>query len=141
MQGFETTRRTAPTQLRVGTDLIAVDSVAESLRKFGSRYLQRIYTENEIAYCATSPAEMTRRLAARFAAKEATLKVLRPDNFWLDWRSIEVVKTAGGWCEIELQGAARQLSEQAGIQSLSVSLSHEGGYALAVVAATVIGQS
>ncbi len=122
--------------VRIGTDLVGVESIAESLRTFGSRYLHRVYTAAEIAYCE-SGAQMHRRLAARFAAKEATLKVLRPDRHWLDWRSIEVVKMPGGWCELKLHGPAERLREQAGIVSLSVSLSHEPAHAIAVVAATV----
>lgn len=124
-------------QVRIGTDLMRVESVSESIRCFGSRYLERVYTEAEIAYCACSATEMARRLAARFAAKEATLKVLRPHRHWLDWRDIEIVKTPGGWCELQLHGAANRLREQSGILSLSVSLSHEADYAIAVVAATV----
>jgi phosphopantetheinyl transferase (holo-ACP synthase) len=49
------------TSVRVGTDLVEVDSVAESIRRFGSRYLERIYTTAELAYCAQSPAEMPPR--------------------------------------------------------------------------------
>ncbi len=124
--------------VRVGTDLVSVDSVAASVRSFGSRYLERLYTPAEIAYCRQSEAEMPRRLAARFAAKEACLKVLRPTQAWLDWREIEVVKMPGGWCELALHGEARALSEAAGLRGFSVSLSHEHTHAMAVVAATAL---
>ena len=137
MQSGGSVQQLMPVEVRIGADLMRVESVAESLRHFGARYLRRIYTEAEISYCTHSAPEMLRRLSARFAAKEATLKVLRPRQHWLDWRSIEVIKTPGGWCELQLHGAADQLCEQAGILSLSVSLSHEADYALAVVAATV----
>ncbi len=123
--------------MRIGTDLMRVESVSDSIRYFGSRYLERVYTETELAYCTSSTTEMACRLAARFAAKEATLKVLRPYQHWLDWRDIEIVRTAGGWCELKLHGPANQLREQSGILSLSVSLSHEADYAMAVVAATI----
>jgi holo-[acyl-carrier protein] synthase len=123
-------------QVRIGTDLVKVERIAESVRMFGERYLLRVYTAAELAYCEQSPAEMSQRLAARFAAKEATLKVLRPDHHWLDWRSIEVIKTAGGWCELQLHGAAELLRLRAGIADLTLSLSHESDYALASVAAT-----
>jgi holo-[acyl-carrier protein] synthase len=124
-------------EMRIGVDLIRVATVLESIRCFGSRYLERIYTEKERAYCASSTSEMGRRFAARFAAKEATLKVLRPHLHWLDWRNIEIIKTPAGWCEVHLKGEANRLREQSGILSLSVSLSHETDYAVAVVAATV----
>lgn len=122
--------------VRIGSDLVLVADIAHSLQCFGGRYLNRLFTPGEIQYCLQSPAEQTRRLAARFAAKEATLKVLRPDRHWLDWRSIEVIRSPQGWCDLLLHGHAEQLRQQAGIASLSVSLSHEGHYALAVVAAT-----
>ncbi|MES2186688.1 MAG: holo-ACP synthase [Pseudomonadota bacterium] len=123
--------------VRVGTDLVHVEGVAESVQRFGARYLDRIYTPAEIAYCRSSPTEMPRRLAARFAAKEACLKVLRPTQAWMDWRDMEVVKMPGGWCELELHGDARQLADRAGMHSFSVSLSHEQAYAVAVVAASL----
>lgn len=124
-------------EFRVGTDLVEVGRVEESLRRFGQRYLDRLYTPGEIEYCLRSEPDTARRLAARFAAKEATLKVLRPDAHWLDWRSIEVVKMPGGWCELALHGTAQQLRAAAGIGTLTVSLSHEQNYALAVVGAAV----
>jgi holo-[acyl-carrier protein] synthase len=116
---------------------MAVAQVSESIGRFRERYLQRVYTPEELAYCRDGGTEMPRRLAARFAAKEATLKVLRPDGHWLDWRSIEIVKAPGGWCEVRTHGAAERLRRREGIVSLSVSLSHETAYAIAVVAATV----
>lgn len=123
--------------VRVGADIIQVGTVRESIDRFGSRYLERVFTAAEIEYCQRSGAEMHRRFAARFAAKEAVLKVLRPDQHWLDWRTIEVIKTLGGWCEIRLHGPAELLAKRVGIVAISVSLSHEASYALAMVSATV----
>lgn len=123
--------------VRVGADLIQVETVRESIDRFGSRYLERVFTAAEIEYCQRSDAEMHRRFAARFAAKEAVLKVLRPDQHWFDWRSIEITKAPGGWCEVELHGPARELAKQAGIMDWSLSLSHEDSYALATVSAMV----
>lgn len=130
----------AALQLRVGTDLVKVATVAESIARFGARYLERIYTASEIAYCQESAAEMHRRFAARFAAKESVLKVLRPDQHWLDWRQIEIIKAPGGWCEVQLHGPAEQLARHAGVVALSLSVSHEDGYALAMVAATICAE-
>jgi holo-[acyl-carrier protein] synthase len=79
-------------------------------------------------------------LAARFAAKEATMKVLRPRDERPDWRTIEVRRDPGGWCELALSGSAARLAHDAAIDSLSVSLSHEAGMANAVVVATLLGQ-
>ena len=72
-------------------------------------------------------------LAARFAAKEAVMKVLRPVDVQLDWRSIEVHRMTGGWCEIRLSGQAAAMAAEAGIDEFAVSLTHEASVAAAVV--------
>lgn len=129
-----------PDGLRIGVDLVAVDEVAASVERFGDRYVKRIFTPHEIACCRRPPARdgtatryATESLAARFAAKEAVLKVLRPVDVQPDWRSIELHRMTGGWCEIRLSGAAEELATAAGIGALSVSLSHETTMAAAVV--------
>jgi holo-[acyl-carrier protein] synthase len=126
--------------VRVGADLVAVADVAESVERFGARYLDRIFTPHEITCCRTSPrahglqaAYSIESLAARFAAKEATVKVLRPVGPRPDWRSIEVHRDGGGWCEIRLWGRAATLAAGAGIDELAVSLTHESTMAAAVV--------
>ena len=123
--------------VRVGTDLCSAHDVAESVEHFGDRYLRRIYTDEELEYCASDPQLSAERLAARFAAKEATVKVLRPTGARPDWRSIEVRRDPGGWCEITLTGLAAELAREADISSLAVSLSHDNGLANAVVVATI----
>ncbi len=117
-----------------------VVDVAESVERFGARYLDRVFTAHEVDCCRRADARTGRAdgysvesLAARFAAKEATLKVLRPDGWRPDWRSIEVRSTRGGWCEIHLSGQAATLAADAGIEALEVSLTHESMVAVAVV--------
>jgi holo-[acyl-carrier protein] synthase len=119
----------------VGTDIATVGQVSESIARFGDRYLRRIYTEHEIASCTGPPPAAAAGLAARFAAKEATIKVLRPVGHHPDWRSMEVRRDPGGWCAMSLSGHAAILAEEAGIAELAVSLTHEGGLAAAVVVA------
>jgi holo-[acyl-carrier protein] synthase len=126
---------TGGTSVRVGADLAGVQQVVDSVARFGDRYLRRVYTEHEIACCPGLPSVAAAGLAARFAAKEATIKVLRPVDFQPDWRSIEITRHAGGWCDISLSGHAAALADQAGIAELAVSLSHEEGMAAAVVVA------
>lgn len=123
--------------MRVGADLVEVSAVARTVRDFGARYLQRIYTAGELAYCQAAATDPAPHLAARFAAKEATVKVLRPrpEDEGIDWRSIEVVRCDGGWCRIALHGAASRLGGRAGLHNFEVSLSHAEQYALAVVVA------
>jgi len=128
---------TLPPVLRVGTDLCSVTEVAKSVELFGERYLRRVYTEEELVYCMQEHSRSAERLAARFAAKEATVKVLRPLNSWPDWRTIEVRRDPGGWCELALSGSAADLARDARIVSLSLSVSHEGAMASAVVIAQI----
>jgi len=126
--------------LRVGVDLVVVDEVAESVRHFGDRYVTRVYTPHEIESCRSrgdgrdvSGALAIASLAARFAAKEAVIKVLRPVEVQLDWRSIEIHRMTGGWCEIRLSGRAAAMAAEVGIDEFSVSMTHETSVAAAVV--------
>jgi holo-[acyl-carrier protein] synthase len=126
--------------------------VAESVATFGDRYLHRIYTPQELASSRnpTDAAAMSegaatsggseagsgysyQSLAARFAAKEAAVKVLRPVGPRPAWRSIEVVRKPDGWCELRLTGLAARLAADAGIDRWAVSLTHEATMAAAVV--------
>ncbi len=122
--------------LRVGVDVVPVEEVARSVAQFGDRYVGRIYTDHEVACCRSSAAGgelVAESLAARFAAKEAVVKVLRPTGARPPWRSIEVHRLPEGACEIRLSGRAAELAEQAGISELAVSLTHERPLAAAVV--------
>jgi holo-[acyl-carrier protein] synthase len=121
--------------IRVGADLIRAQQVTESIIRFGDRYLQRIYTEHAIASCTGLPSVVDARLAARFAAKEATIKVLQPTDHQPNWRSMEVRRHDGGWCSMSLSGHAAELAERAGIVDLVVSLTHDEDVAGAVVVA------
>ena len=123
------------TAIRVGADVVAVHQVADSVDRFGLRYLQRVYTEHELSSCSGSAQVQAASLAARFAAKEATIKVLRPVGHQPDWRSVEVHRHAEGWCTMSLSGHAAVLADEAGIAELAVSLTHEGDVAAAVVVA------
>jgi holo-[acyl-carrier protein] synthase len=123
------------TAVRVGADVVVIHQVAESVDRFGACYLERVYTQHELKSCTGSSASRTASLAARFAAKEATIKVLRPTGHQPDWRSMEVRRDPGGWCTMALSGHAAALAEQAGISELAVSLTHEGDMAAAVVVA------
>jgi holo-[acyl-carrier protein] synthase len=121
-------------RLRVGTDLVRVADISHSIEQFGDRYLTRVYTPAELSTCRADGGWTVERLASRFAAKEAATKVLRPVE-GLSYQSIEVTLDELGAPELVLHGAARQRAEALGIQDASVSMSHEGEYAVAIVAA------
>jgi holo-[acyl-carrier protein] synthase len=116
-------------ELRVGIDLVEVDAVRESIRVHQDRYLRRIYTERELADSRGRPES----LAARFAAKEAALKVLRHEDEPVPWSAIEVMREPGGRTALRLSGRAAELA--GGIDQIAVSLTHEGPFASAVVVA------
>lgn len=122
--------------VRVGIDLVTVDSVRDSLDAHGEHYLARVYTAGEREDCATPTGVDPERLAGRFAAKEATLKVLRPGEVGVPWYCIEVVRDAGGWVELELSGPAAAVAADGGVTDLALSITHEGGFASAVVIAS-----
>jgi holo-[acyl-carrier protein] synthase len=121
--------------LRVGTDLVSIETVRGSISDHGGHYLERVYTERELQDCHTPNGIDPERLAARFAAKEATLKVLRPRDEGIPWNSIEVRRDPFGWVELELTGPAAVLASEAGVTELSLSIAHEGEFAAAVVVA------
>jgi phosphopantetheine--protein transferase-like protein len=112
----------------VGVDLCAVDDVAAAVERFGPRYLHRCFTAHELSACQDdAPAVAAGRLAARFAAKEAVAKLLRPDGAWPSWQEIEVVREDGGWCGIDLHGSsARRADERGCSTSLSASATTTG---------------
>jgi len=124
---------------RVGVDLVDIAEVAEAVQRFGDRYLSRVFTDGELAVSVGPPEVRLASLAARFAAKEATIKVLRPPDGAPGWRTIEVVRQPSGACELQLSGAAAALARQAGLGPMTVSLTHHAGLAAAVVVALTGG--
>ena len=139
MAGVKWSQGQQPTMciVRVGIDLTAVGDVAQSLERFGDRYARTVYTDTELADCAGEPAVRSRGLAARFAAKEATLKALGVTSEKAPgWRQIEIRRTETGAPELVLHGLAAELAGEMGISSWAISLTHEGDMAAAVVIGT-----
>ena len=125
-------------------DLVAVADVREAVRAHAGRYLTRVYTRRELADCMRGPpAVAAERLAARFAAKEAAMKVLRQAGDRADpaipWKAIEVVRDASGAPELAFSGSAAELAREAHLATVAVSLTHERTYGAAVVVAEFDG--
>ena len=119
----------------VGVDIIEIGRIAVTLARFGERFLHRVYTAAEIAYCRGKPS----RLAARFAAKEAVAKALGVGIFWHEgvyWRDVEVTRDRRGKPGIHLSGGALERAQQEGLSHWALSLSHSREYAVAMVVAT-----
>jgi holo-[acyl-carrier protein] synthase len=122
--------------VRVGVDLVSITEVQRSIETFGDRYTDRLFSAHERASCVGDPRTIAAGLAARFAAKEAAIKVLRPEGAAGLWRSIEVVRAESGACDLRFTGEAATLAADAGIETVAVSLAHEHDMAVAVVLAT-----
>ena len=119
--------------LGVGLDLVEVARVRASVRRSGERFAKRVFTPEEIAYCA-GRARKFEHLAARFAAKEATLKALGTGiTGWASMREVEVVHNAAGRPEIRLRGGVLRRARSLGVKAAHLSISHTEGVAAAVV--------
>ncbi|MBC7223314.1 MAG: holo-ACP synthase [Anaerolineae bacterium] len=118
--------------LAVGVDVVEVARVERVVRRFGDRFLTRIYTDEERAHCR---GQMP-RLAARWAAKEAIAKALGTGVAGFCFRDLEVVADAAGRPEVRLHGAARARAEALGLRQWVVSLSHTDTLAVAFVVAS-----
>ena len=121
----------------IGCDIHPVFNVVESIDVFGERYLARVFTPAERAACGEAP----ERLAARYAAKESVLKLLKvPADTAVPWTDIEVGAESSGAPTVTLHGRAAQIAAELGVADIELTLSHDGGMAMAVAAA-VIGAS
>ncbi|MBA4608148.1 holo-ACP synthase [Aeromicrobium sp. Marseille-Q0843] len=114
-----------------GVDIVSVARIRAAVERSGPRFLQKYWTEDELAYCAGRP----ERLAARWAAKEAVMKVLEGGFDRFDPLSIEVRRDVGGVPRLELAAAAADHAREVGLASWSLSLSHEQEHAIAMVTA------
>jgi holo-[acyl-carrier protein] synthase len=120
-------------RLRVGFDLVQVSEIASSLHQFGAAFEARLFTVGELEYARSGTGQLAERLAARFAAKEATIKALQLGNRGVSWLDIEVCKLPDGDCNLMLHGRVAELASQLRVEQLAVSLSHDGDYAGAFV--------
>lgn len=122
-------------QIQVGLDMVQISRIQSSIEKFGVRFMQRVFTTHELDYACASPACQAERLAARFAAKEATLKALSMADCGIGWRDMEVCRQPDGRCDLQLHAKAAEHASRLGVTQLALSLSHDGDYACAIVVA------
>lgn len=116
-----------------GIDIAEVPRIAESIARFGDRFLHRVFTEGEIKYC-DSKANRTERYAARFAAKEAAMKALGTGwNHGVRWRDIEVKRQPGGRPTLAFHGKAAEFAAKLGATNIALSLTHTEDEAFAQV--------
>ncbi len=126
-----------PMKIYCGTDLVDISRMAGILERQKDAFITRCFTEEEIRYCNSRSSDSARvsSFAARYAAKEAFGKALGTGvmSEGIGMRDIETVNGSAGAPYIRLYGAAKQKADAAGITSVSVSLTHDGNMAGAVV--------
>ncbi|MEE8318162.1 MAG: holo-ACP synthase [Dehalococcoidales bacterium] len=113
--------------LYTGIDIIEIGRIRQVIDRWGETFLRRIYTEAELEKYAGKPAS----LAARFACKEAVMKLLGTGRNGVGWREIETLSHPGGKPLVNLYGRAQSKADELGISEIAVSLSHSKEYAIA----------
>jgi holo-[acyl-carrier protein] synthase len=118
--------------LGLGTDLIETQRVHQSIERFGDRFLERIFSPGEIAYCKRKK-NASESFAARFAAKEAGAKALGTGiSRGVTWKEFEVKRETSGRPSLHLSGRAAELARAMGVKRIQLSLTHSRDLAMAV---------
>ena len=120
--------------LETGVDIVEIDRVAALVQRYGERFRDRVYTHREWAECAGR----VESLAARFAAKEATIKALGSREPAL--HEIEVVRPPDSRPRLRLHGRAAEVARRIGVRELALSLTHGREHAVAFVVAVREGE-
>jgi len=113
----------------IGVDIIEIARIQEAIDWWGERFLHRVYTEPELKLCRQKPSS----LAARFAGKEAVMKVLGTGIKGIGWREIEILAEPSGKPVVHLHGKAQDKADDLGLDKLAISLSDSKEYAIAFV--------
>lgn len=118
-------------KIACGTDIIEIERIKENIENLGEKFLNKIYTKQEIQYCESKKVQKYQSYAARFAVKEAAFKAISfklKDKYQICWKDIETVVNAQGKPELKIIGL--DLND---IESMDVSISHCKDYATANV--------
>jgi holo-[acyl-carrier protein] synthase len=116
-----------------GIDLVEIDRIERSIERFGTRFLNRVYTPAEQAYCRRKR-KSAESFAARFAAKEAAAKALGTGiSFGVAWLEIEVVRELSGRPSLRFHGRAAEIAKRLGVARAALSLTHTSTLAQASV--------
>jgi holo-[acyl-carrier protein] synthase len=115
--------------LATGIDLIEIARLETLIARYGPRFLERVYTAQELVEAGRNPAS----LAARFAAKEAAAKALGTGIGQIAWKEIEILRGPARQPFLHLHGMACHRAADLGLHSWSVSLSHTDTHAIAMV--------
>jgi holo-[acyl-carrier protein] synthase len=117
----------------MGIDIAEVKRIAEVIESQRERFLRRVYTLDEVAYCEQFKNRFE-RYAGRFAVKEAAMKAL--GTGWsrgVRWVDLEVVRLRGGRPTLALKGEARKIADALGVKNIAISITHTSEQAIAQV--------
>ena len=116
-----------------GLDATEISRIAETIERYGERFIRRIFTEGEIAYCRRKR-DFASSFAARFAAKEAAMKAIGTGlRHGVTWHDVEVGREPGGRPTILFTGKAAEFAAQLGMKRVALSLTHTEETAMAQV--------
>ena len=116
-----------------GVDIVEVNRIEAAVKRFGDRFLRRVFTPAELRYCMAKP-NAAERLAARFAAKEAGMKAIGTGlRHGVTWQDVEVVRMPGQRPMLEFHGKAAEFALRLGCKRTHLSLSHTKEQAIAHV--------
>ena len=116
-----------------GIDIIEITRIEKAITRWGKRFLKRIYTESELKLYSQKP----QSLAARFASKEAVMKLLGSGRKGINWREIETLSLPSGKPVVNLHGQAKLKAQELGLKEVKISLSHSKEYAVALATAEI----
>lgn len=117
-------------EIKCGTDIIEIERIQKAIEHVGEKFLETVFTPNEIEYCEARKNQKYQHYAARFAAKEAVFKALSGKvNDISSWKSFEVLKMENGRPGVDIKCDVK------GLQSIDISISHCKSYATANVVA------
>ena len=122
-----------------GIDLVDCPRIEQMIQRHGKRFINRVFTAAEQAYARKNKNEVE-RLAGRFAAKEAILKLI--GTGWrgkIAWTDIEIINNPAGQPEVTLCGEVKKIADKLGIEHISVSITHTANFAIA--SAVALAQS
>ena len=118
-------------KIACGTDIIEIERIKQSIEDIGEKFLERVYTEQEIKYCESKKNQKYQHYAARFAAKEAAFKAISEqlnDKYAIGWKDVEIMNNFEGKPYLNLKGINLE-----NIESMDLSISHCKEYAVANV--------
>ncbi len=114
-----------------GIDLVDCPRIEAMIERHGERFIQRVFTAAEQAYAEANKNEIE-KLAGRFAAKEAVLKLM--GTGWrgkIAWTDVEIINNSSGQPEVTLGGEVEKIAGKLGIKHISVSITHTANFAIA----------